>query len=129
MRVAMDWKALAVAVRQRRDELGLTQEQVTERDGPSVATVRLIESAGRDRYQHFTLAALERALDWPKGRCRAILAGQPVTQTKGDVRLASLAGFDEQQLELIAEAVLAQLPPAAVGRIVQKRLAGNNHSS
>jgi transcriptional regulator with XRE-family HTH domain len=72
---AQDWAHLASAVRARRDELGLTQEQVAAAGGPSTATMRLIESALAQSYRQRTFRQLEEALGWERGTCRRVLAG------------------------------------------------------
>lgn len=72
-----DWQGLAEAVRQRRDELGISQEEVAFAGGPSTATMYLLETAGQSRYRGKTLASLERALGWPHGTVRAILRHEP----------------------------------------------------
>lgn len=45
------WPALAEAVRQRRARLGLNQEDIPTRGGPSSSTVRKIEGAAAGNYQ------------------------------------------------------------------------------
>lgn len=69
-----NWPRLADYVRERRDELGLTQEEVATRGGPSTATLRLIESAAAESYRAKSLRQLEDALGWVPGSARAILA-------------------------------------------------------
>ena len=49
------WKRVGHAVRNQRLHLGWTQQEASERAGVSLATWRLIESAGRDRYQDLTI--------------------------------------------------------------------------
>jgi hypothetical protein len=70
-----DWPRLAAAVRDRRGELGLTQEQAAAAGGPSTATMRLIEGALQDSYTPATLRKLEGALHWKRGSVRDILSG------------------------------------------------------
>lgn len=70
------WARLAAAVQDRRHELGLTQKDLEARGGPSAATVRNIEQAARAVYRPVTFRTLEQALEWPRGHCRQILAGQ-----------------------------------------------------
>jgi len=70
-----DWQRLGRYVRERRDQLRLTQQGVTMRGGPSVATVRNIESATAERYRGQTFSQLEDALEWERGSVDAILRG------------------------------------------------------
>jgi hypothetical protein len=70
-----DWQRLGTYVSRRRDELGLTQSQVQARGGPSVATIRNIETAIKDNYRDSNLRALERVLNWPTGAIDRILTG------------------------------------------------------
>jgi hypothetical protein len=81
MATGRDWQRLADAVRERRTELGLTQEDARAAGGPSTATLRLIEGALQDSYQPSTLRELEKALRWERGSVVRILAGgDPVPQ-------------------------------------------------
>ena len=83
---AKDWERLAEFVRERRVELGLTQEDARAAGGPSTATMRLLEGALQHSYQPATLRDLENVLQWGRGSVRMILAG-------GDpVPLADFAG-------------------------------------
>lgn len=67
------WEELAAIARQRRTQLGRTQQGVAERAieqlGPkalSEPTVRVFEKAGRDSYRGQTLTAISLGLDWPR---------------------------------------------------------------
>lgn len=79
-----DWRRLARLVRDRRGDLGMTQEEVTAAGGPSNSTVRLIEGARRPGYRPATLRALERALRWERGSARAVLDGGDPLALAGD---------------------------------------------
>ena len=72
---ANDWDRLAGFARERRVELGLTQEDARAAGGPSTATMRLIEGALQRSYQPATLRDLENVLRWGRGSVRKILAG------------------------------------------------------
>ncbi len=92
-----DWKRLAGYVRERRDELGLTQEQVAAAGGPSTATLRLIETSAQSEYRAKSLRQLEDALRWRSGSVRAILAGgEPAEagRSPADVRDPAEADLD-----------------------------------
>ena len=69
------WKRVAQAVRNRRLYLGWTQQEASDRARVSLATWRLIESAGRDRYQDLTLRGVSRALGWSANTFDTIIAG------------------------------------------------------
>jgi transcriptional regulator with XRE-family HTH domain len=69
------WKRVGAAVKDRRLHLGWTQQESAERARVSLATWRLIESAGRDRYQDLTVRGVARALGWPPNAFAAIVAG------------------------------------------------------
>ena len=75
MATGKDWDRLAEFARERRVELGMTQEDVRGAGGPSTATVRLIEGALQQGYQPATLRDLEKALQWERGSVARILAG------------------------------------------------------
>ena len=69
------WTRLGEAVRERRLSLGWTQQEAAERSGVSLATWRLIELGGRERYQELTLRGLIRGLGWPLGSVERLRAG------------------------------------------------------
>lgn len=70
-----DWLRVAEYVRDRRDELEMTQADVHAAGGPSTATQRLIEGGLSTSYQPSVLAKLERVLGWQRGSVRVILKG------------------------------------------------------
>ena len=79
MATGKDWDRLAEHVRERRTELGMTQEDVRHAGGPSTATMRLIEGSLQKAYQPSILARLERALQWrPRSVQRILDGGDPV---------------------------------------------------
>jgi transcriptional regulator with XRE-family HTH domain len=86
-------------VRARREELGLTQEDVATRGGPSTATLRLIEGASLTTPRPKSLRQLETALYWGPGSALAIYrGGEPVILdsdplgdlTPEEIRMASV---------------------------------------
>lgn len=91
----MSWATLGVAVRDRRNGLGLSQADVTTRGGPSVETLRAIENNRAGRLSHKLRRALERAIEWETGSVEAVLDGSPPrprpTVTAADARTASPA--------------------------------------
>jgi transcriptional regulator with XRE-family HTH domain len=67
---------LGHAARQRRELLGITQEDVAERFyGPSVASLRTIENGQSGSYRAKTLFSLDNALAWPRGASVTLLSG------------------------------------------------------
>jgi hypothetical protein len=71
-----DWPRLAAFVRDRRTDLGLTQEDVHAAGGPAPATMRLIEGALQLSYRPEILKRLEDALRWQRGSVRAVHEGR-----------------------------------------------------
>lgn len=71
-----DWARLGALVRDRRDELRKTQQQVQHDGGPSVASQRTVESGkGRSSMLAGTRRDYEKALDWRRGSFDDILRG------------------------------------------------------
>lgn len=65
-------EALARAVRQRRADLRMSQEEVRRQSGLSVTTIGKIERGDTDlRVQRATLRRLDLGLRWPVGTCEA----------------------------------------------------------
>ena len=105
------WKAVADAVNVRMSELGLTQRQVSDRSGVSVATLREIQHATNRRRSVRTLAAISRALDWQEDHLTGVLRGArapavPSRET-ADVLALVLERLDaiQRELERLAKAV------------------------
>ena len=71
----MSWERLADEVRRRRKQLKLTQTDVAERGGLSVATVRAVETNRSGRLSRRLRRALERAIEWQDGSIDAVLDG------------------------------------------------------
>jgi transcriptional regulator with XRE-family HTH domain len=80
----MSWDELAVAVRARRRELGLTQAEVATTGHVSVEMVRNIETRRRTpgRLNPRKARGLEDALQWESGSIDAVLAGGVATPAK-----------------------------------------------
>jgi transcriptional regulator with XRE-family HTH domain len=74
-------------VRERRNELKLTQADVQEAGGPSTATLRLIESGEHTAFRRSTTAPLERILRWGRGAVEVILAGGDPFPDDGELPL------------------------------------------
>lgn len=67
-------RRLAELIAERRADLQLTQERISERGGPSDQTVRDYESGNiPDKPQKSTLRKFDRALGWPEGTAKHAL--------------------------------------------------------
>jgi transcriptional regulator with XRE-family HTH domain len=96
-----DWERLARYVVERRDQLGLTQEEVAVSGGPSTATLRLIEKSAQDAYRAKSLRQLEDALRWAPGSVRAVLdGGEPRERDGSGSGVSSLDRLDRLEAEL-----------------------------
>jgi transcriptional regulator with XRE-family HTH domain len=73
-----DWGRVAAALKKRRNELGLTQLQVSERSGASVAVVQVAEGASQQNgaMSLSKAAAISRALGWESDAIECILRGE-----------------------------------------------------
>lgn len=75
--MADDWTAVARAINQRVDELGMTQRKLAERSQVSQAIIREIQQNKIQRRRNAkTLEALSVALDWHAEHLSAVLDGQ-----------------------------------------------------
>lgn len=82
--LVMSWERLGDEVRLRRKHLKLTQPEVAERGGLSVATIRAIETNRAGRLSPRLRRALERAIEWESGTIDTVLEGggpRPVATT------------------------------------------------
>lgn len=117
---ARDLERLATFLRDRRAELGCTQEEFVQRAGrldsgkPSLSLKQLqrIEKAQVDSPRPKTLGALDRAADWPPGTCRLILEGHDVDasgRSLVDRATAEFASLDGAELLAATERWLKSL--------------------
>ena len=90
------WAEVGRLVRQRRDRLGLTQNEVVTRAADingersiSTATINIIERGARDDYRRQTLIALARALDWPDDAVDRLRAGDDLDAIVGEPPVTS----------------------------------------
>jgi hypothetical protein len=114
-----DWQRLAACVRDRRSDLGLTQEETAAAGGPSTATLRLIENGRQGGYRPAILRALERALQWERGSVRAILDGGDPAPADDDATLPGIppvAAPDPDPMAVrIGQAIADELTRIAAG--------------
>lgn len=113
-RLNEDWLAVANAINDRMAELSMTQRELSDRSGVSVATVRELQHGKTERRRSArTLADISKALNWPEGYLWAVLHGStpPSGSGKqaggqGDLAVV-LARLDQLQSEVrrLADAV------------------------
>jgi transcriptional regulator with XRE-family HTH domain len=141
--VAVDerWVRAGCRVRERREELDLRQEELAAKAPVGTATIRLIENAGRERYQRRTLRAVSLALGWTADSIARIVEGKepvkldaPLDQAPADWR-AELERLRQDVADLrarlsVVEGQLrptsedrAELEAAAEGHRVRRRAA------
>lgn len=96
---ARSWNEVGNCIRARRVDLGLTQEEAARAGDVSVATWRLVETGGRDRYQELTMVGVARAMRWPK-----------------DAMTRLREGADPDALTADAPAEQARQPPVGLAR-------------
>lgn len=110
-----DWRRLAQYVFERRHALGLSQDDVRARGGPSTATLRHIEGALRTSYKPYVISGLERALGWEQGSIRAILSGSEPTLIERSSRPApsdSPPGLRELEDQIRAKQYISEAEKA-----------------
>ena len=79
-----DWPRLGRYVKERREALRLTQQDVAALGGPSVATIRNIEAATNGSYRGRTYSQLEEVLKWTRGSVETVLSGGNPTPLTDD---------------------------------------------
>lgn len=75
-----DLERFAEIVKLRREDLGLTQDQMGDYGGPSTTTMTKVENAGDGVPAQVTLRKLDAALKWEPGSARRTLAGGEPTE-------------------------------------------------
>jgi transcriptional regulator with XRE-family HTH domain len=76
-------RALAVALEQRMDELGLDQRALARRAGVAPATVRQLQHGDARPHMPATLAKLSRALEWPADALVRLLSASDAPAAPG----------------------------------------------
>jgi len=127
------WTEIGQLVKARRDQLGLTQQDVANRANErmgnqvlSTANLRIIEMAGRGSYRVRTMIGLARALDWPDNAIDLLLEReadpedfdkQPTPPAGGaaaiqdEVLLAARIGRLSDEQRAVVLAMIDQLDP------------------
>jgi DNA-binding XRE family transcriptional regulator len=100
---------LAKAVKDRRSELKLRQQDLSARGGPSKASLYNIENSAADNYSDTTIEMLETSLDWAFGSVAAIIAGQNPTPLPVDPEDGEAAG---DEIEITYRGWLMTLRPS-----------------
>lgn len=113
----MDWERLATKVRNRRNELGWSQDEAVAAAGGGISKPvwSIIENARQDSYKERTLAALCRALRWRFESVDLILAGgEPVEFSDDhlDRQVKMLEDLRDVGLSSVPDRILASLATA-----------------
>jgi len=79
-----DWDRLAGAIRERRQALGMTQQQLADAAGVTRTTIKNLEGARQPTKRlPSSTAAVEQALGWAPGSIRIVLdGGNPIGTTQ-----------------------------------------------
>ena len=104
-----DWSAVARVVNDRMNTLELTQRELSERSGVSVATLRKIQQGDDQRRSATTLTAIARALGLADDQLRRVANGS-IPANGAD----SAEGLPERLESLEAQVVQLQERVAAL---------------
>lgn len=114
-----DWQAVAAALNERMAALRIGQQELAQRSGVSVSTLRQVQHGAGRRVQNKTLAAISRSLDWPEDHLTAVLlrAGQQpaAVEPGGEDRVMSALHAIEQRLREVSDR-LVELERAVTSR-------------
>ena len=104
-----DWAAVAKVVNERMALLDLSQRELAERSGVSVATLRKVQQGDHQRRSATTLTAISRALGLADDHLRRIASGSagPNAASPAAVRLPERLKAVEAQLAELQERVAA----------------------
>lgn len=94
-----DWQAVADAITDRLAELEMTQQELADRSGLSVTTIRQLQRnySARKRSSR-TLADISEGLRWPPNHLARILEGTPTISDDRSMR----ADLDQLRREVAA---------------------------
>jgi len=83
--VDTDWAAVAKAINTRLAELKMTQQELAQRSGVSVATLRQLQRNYQPKRRNpRTLAAISEGLRWPPHHLSRVLEGAETAEPLGD---------------------------------------------
>lgn len=102
----MSWNEVGVQIKDRRDQLGLTQEQLAAKSDVSTATIRKLERGRPDgEPQASTLAGLSRALWRRADTIQRMLVDGATPAVMDDPGVTGLTGIDlsEEEWERVVE--------------------------
>jgi transcriptional regulator with XRE-family HTH domain len=117
----MSWERLGREVARRREQLNLTQVDVAQRGGPSVATLTAVENNRAGRLSKRLRQALEKAIEWEPGSVDAVLSGQAPRPTATN-NVAGRQPADSREAEMVASQRFA-----VVQRLLKMRQAFVEH--
>jgi transcriptional regulator with XRE-family HTH domain len=115
----MSWERLGREVARRREELHLTQVDVAQRGGPSVATLTAVENNRSGRLSKRLRQALERAIEWEPGSVDAVLNGRA---PRPKAKVAGPPAADSRDAQMVAAQRFA-----VVQRLIKMRQAFMEH--
>lgn len=84
------WADVAKVVNDRMAERGITQRELAERSGVSVATLRKIQGGGEQQRTRATLANVSRALGLPDDYLSRVSQGNEPTASDSDKELTAV---------------------------------------
>lgn len=92
-----DWPAVAAVIRNRMQQLDMTQAELIQKSGLAPMTIReMINDSPRRRRSQATLAAVSEALGWPRSHLKQVLdGGAPRDPDRDDPILRELAELRE----------------------------------
>lgn len=102
------WKSLGVAIRTRREMLGMSQADLARAADLSDATVRKIEKGEPGNYRSPNLRRLEAAIQWEPNAFEAFLTGRAPEGSSEQLTLAT---------EAMRRSRAAESPTRVSGRI------------
>ncbi|MGI8309416.1 helix-turn-helix domain-containing protein [Saccharopolyspora hattusasensis] len=111
--MAKDWRAVATAINTRMEQLELTQQEVANRAGVALHTVRELQHNLVERKRTArTLEAMSEALGLPRQHLAAVLDGRTPPATSGS---SESSGLDDLYAKLAditqrLEAIERKLP-------------------
>lgn len=132
----MNWTDVGNRISERRNALGLTMKDASERSGVSIPVWDVIENARRERYRSKTLRQIEATLGWPSGGIDALLRGEEiyeeapraqrhisVSDAERNTQIMSLLGtLDDGDLSVIARLVVDMAASSLLGDTWQAEL-------
>lgn len=105
-----DWTALATALKDRRSDLRLTQEELAERAGVHTGTIKDYEAGKAYTRMPKSWSALERALGWAPGSARDVLQG-------GAPTIFTTPNAASQEPKNLPQALGGQLPASVLDEL------------